>query len=82
MCRNEERYLWWLTQVGATLVDKPQAGDVAMFRFGRTWSHGGIFVSPTEVVHAYVKSGVILTRLTEEPLASRPQCFFTLPGLN
>lgn len=82
MCRSEERYLLWLARVGATLTYPPQAGDVAMFRFGRTWSHGGIFVSATEVVHAYVKSGVIVTRLSEEPLASSPMAFFTLPGLN
>lgn len=82
MHKSEERYLLWLAKVGAVFEPNPKAGDVAMFRWGKTWAHGGIFVSPTEVVHAYIKSGVILTKLTEEPLASRPQCFFTLPGLD
>lgn len=39
--RSEEKYLGWV-QDYATKVDEPQPGDVALFRFGRCLSHGGI----------------------------------------
>lgn len=54
--RNEERYL---NQVLAHAhpVDEPRVGDIALFRFGRTISHGAIVVealgSFVDVVHAY-----------------------------
>lgn len=80
--RSEELYLQWLLKVGACEVDQGQPGDVAVFKFGRTWSHGGILIDPDTVLHAYVERGVIVTRLNEEPLSGREPRFFTLNGLN
>ena len=34
----------------------PQPGDIATFKFGRCFSHGGIFVEPDLLVHAYLGS--------------------------
>ena len=80
--RSEELYLGWLHKVGAREIDQGQAGDVAVFQFGRTWAHGGILIDAETVLHAYVDRGVIVTRLSEDPLAGRPPRFFTLDGLN
>lgn len=69
--RSEELYLQWLALAGARRVQTPAPGDIAMFRFGRTFSHSAIHVDDGRLVHAYVDLGVIETGLTEEPLASR-----------
>lgn len=76
--RNEEMFLAFVRQAGGRQVDRPRAGDFGVWRFGRTYSHGGILVTDELVVHAYLDAGVIATRLGEEPLASRPARFFTV----
>lgn len=80
--RSEELYVQWLERVGAVRTDAPSAGDVALFRFGRTFSHGGVLVNVNgqrhTVLHAYVNQAVILTRLDEAPLAGRLVQFWTL----
>lgn len=68
--RSEEIYQQWLDRYGDR-VDVPEPGDVALYRFGRTFSHGGI-VAPEGVIHAYRGRGVTVTRSGEEPLAGRP----------
>lgn len=76
--RSEEIYLGWLER-HAYPTDKPAPGDVAIWRFGRCFSHGGILVDEQTVVHALIDAGrVTLHGLREEPLASRPCRFFTL----
>lgn len=79
---SDELYLQGLLQASAIETEDPLPGDVVMFRFGRTWSHGGILVDDETVVHAYLHRGVIVTRLNEEPLAGRKPRFFTLNGLS
>lgn len=75
--RSEEMFLGWLQRF-ATIVPKPQAGDVAVFRFGRTFSHGAVMISEDTCIHAYIGRGVMLTRLNEAPLAGRPVMFWSL----
>jgi cell wall-associated NlpC family hydrolase len=52
--RSEERYLGFLFDRCAE-VTAPQPGDVAVFRIGRCYAHGGIVtvVDPLRMVHAY-----------------------------
>lgn len=71
--RSEELYLAWLQQAGARQVEQPEAGDIAMFRFGRTFSHSGICTGGGLVVHAYADTTqqVIESGLHEQPLAGR-----------
>lgn len=76
--QREEVYISWLELCGAREVQTPAPADVALFRFGRTWSHGGILVEPGLVLHAYLGRGVIETRLTEEPLAGREPRYWSL----
>jgi cell wall-associated NlpC family hydrolase len=61
----------------------PQVGDMLLFQFGRTFSHGSIVVGHDSdgavlLVHSYVKRGVIVSRLTEDPLAGRAMQHWSL----
>lgn len=77
--RSEELYQGWLSEYGRKLEgEQPRAGDIALFRFGRTFSHGGIVMEDGMVLHSYLDRGVILTRLDEEPLQGRSVQFWTL----
>jgi NlpC/P60 family putative phage cell wall peptidase len=51
---DEEKYLAWMQSFCAEVAD-PQPGDIAIFRFGRVYSHGGIVTqaAPVGLVHAY-----------------------------
>lgn len=77
--RSEELFIGWLRTAGAfpVLNREPRPGDTGIWRFGRTYSHGGIVVEGGLVVHAYLERGVIASGLSEEPLASRPVQFWT-----
>lgn len=50
--RNEERYLAGIER-WARRVDAAKPGDVALYRFGRTASHGAIVIDDDMLVHAY-----------------------------
>ena len=77
--RGEELYLGWLQVAGAVQTHAPQAGDVAIWRFGRTYSHAGVLIDSTQVIHALQESGAVtINRLTETPLANRDCKFYSI----
>lgn len=77
--RSEELYLEWLQVAGAVQTHAPQAGDVAIWRFGRTYSHAAILIDSTQVVHALQESGAVtINRLTDAPLANRECKFYSI----
>ena len=52
--RSDEKYLGWVEQYGVK-VDEPQTGDLALFKFGRCLSHGGIvdqIIPEITMIHA------------------------------
>lgn len=51
MHHSTERYLDWMEHVGVE-VDTPKPGDVAIFMFGRCFSHGGVVVDNQQLVSA------------------------------
>jgi cell wall-associated NlpC family hydrolase len=76
---RHELYIEWPQRAGAREVQTPGLGDVALFQFGRTWSHGGILVAPGQVLHAMQDARrVVLTRLDEYPLAGRAPRWWSL----
>lgn len=75
--RGDEVYIDWLRRAGAQPVQTPAPGDIAMFRFGRTYSHSAICVGDS-FIHAYVNLGVVQSRLDEEPLQGRDVTFWSL----
>jgi len=77
--RSEELYEQWLTAAGARRVDDPQMGDIALFRFGRCFSHGAVIVDEQgSLVHAYIGLGVTFTRQGEAPLAGREVRYWSM----
>jgi NlpC/P60 family putative phage cell wall peptidase len=52
--RSEERFLGFLLD-RSVQVEKPEAGDVMLFRVGRCFSHGGIVTEtePLTIVHSF-----------------------------
>lgn len=50
--RDAERYLGGVTQYCGE-VATPEPGDIAVWKFGRCFSHGGIVVAWPLIIHAY-----------------------------
>jgi NlpC/P60 family putative phage cell wall peptidase len=70
--RDEERYLGFLL-ARARAVASPAPGDVALFRYGRCYSHGGIVTrrDPLTIVHAFAPA----RRVVEEELVHNVELF-------
>lgn len=64
--RGEERYLGFVFD-RCCERKYPAPGDVAVFRYGRCYSHGGIVTkaSPVTIVHAFSPSGCVLEEAIE-----------------
>jgi cell wall-associated NlpC family hydrolase len=50
--RDEERYLAWGHYLGIEVAE-PRPADVAIWQFGRVYSHAGIIIDAEHVVHAF-----------------------------
>ena len=72
--RSEEKFINWIVgHFGAREVESPRIGDVAVWYFGRCFSHGGILINSEEVVHAYYAESITLVSRRDTPmLASIP----------
>ena len=78
--RTEEKFLNWLEAIGLHEVETPRVGDVVVFHWCNTYSHGAILVNSEEVVHAYANAGqVIVSRLDEAVLSFLPVTFANVP---
>lgn len=69
--RSEELFLAQIKLAGGVPVDPPAPGDVAMFRYGRTVSHGAIVIQWPVVVHSYIGQGVVYDDADNGPLRCR-----------
>jgi NlpC/P60 family putative phage cell wall peptidase len=74
--RDAERYMEGLLRY-ARPVDAPEPGDIALFRFGRTYSHGAIVIKWPRLIHAYWSIGVVWGDANLFPLAGRAVRYFT-----
>lgn len=77
--RGEEMFSNSMLPFGRQLPDGQPAlpGDVFVFRYGRTFSHGAIYAGEDTdgrglLIHSYIGRGVILSGFHEEPLCGRP----------
>ena len=61
---SEEQYLGWLKKFGRE-VKKPKAGDVAVFKIGRCFSHGSIVVDDKTIIHSHIGQGVVLANIAD-----------------
>jgi cell wall-associated NlpC family hydrolase len=73
--RGEERYLHWVEDY-ADPVESPAPGDVALYKFGRAVSHGGIVVDWPLIVHADIREGVVLADGTQGRLDGKLSGFW------
>lgn len=62
--QHDERYLEGIRRV-AVSVDRPEPGDIALFRVGRSVAHAGIVTAWPEIIHAQHGGVVQRTPLTE-----------------
>jgi cell wall-associated NlpC family hydrolase len=83
--REDERYLGFLTDRSCE-VQRPEAGDVILFRVGRCFSHGGIVTGaqPLKIIHAFAPARCVVEEEIERNavLAERlPRAkFFSVVG--
>jgi cell wall-associated NlpC family hydrolase len=76
--RDEERFMEFVGRYG-TPTDTPNAGDVALFLYGRCYSHGAIMTGPTGLIHAVLRDrAVVRGDLRDITLIAREPKFFTL----
>jgi len=67
--RSEERYLGWVERY-LDRIERARPGDVAVWRYGRTFSHGAIVVEWPRILHAYrPERGVVWGDASAGPLA-------------
>jgi cell wall-associated NlpC family hydrolase len=75
--RSEETVLAVLTRY-AHEVKTPKMGDVALWRFGRIYSHAGIIIDHPNIIHAYrVAGAVVAGDITQGDLAGRQVKYFS-----
>ena len=81
--RNEERYLSFATDRFREVAN-PGPGDIIVFKYGRTFSHGAIVtgVDPIRIVHAFQPCRAVIEEdmQTNQQLLEpkRPRRFFSL----
>lgn len=79
--RDEERFLHWVLKY-AEEVEHPQAGDAAVFKFGRCFSHGAIMVDDKNFVHAAQRDGMVtMSSLDSAEVFGREVKFYRVPSL-
>lgn len=67
--KREEKFLNIVTgQLGASEINSPRVGDLVIWRFGLTFSHGAILINSQECVHAFYAAGCVLVSRLDEPL--------------
>lgn len=71
---SEEQFSGWMAKYARLIPpdhDLIKPGDVVLWKYGRCFSHGSIYVGDGLFVHSYLRLGVIESSATEEPLCGR-----------
>jgi cell wall-associated NlpC family hydrolase len=71
MHRGEEWFMMGLLEACLHQVDHPEPGDVALFRFGRCYSHGAIVTQWPQLIHAFSGLGVVRGDARNHPLLDK-----------
>jgi cell wall-associated NlpC family hydrolase len=75
--RSVERYLEGVLEHAREIPGPPEPGDVALFRFGRCFAHGGIVIAWPRLIHAWNGIGVVEVDADQALLGRRPARFFS-----
>lgn len=80
--RSEELFQEWVELFADRVsADDVRPGDVVLFRFGRTFSHGGIVIEWPTIVHAWLRSrAVVMDDGTAGYCAGRERAFYRIRG--
>ena len=79
--RSEETYLEGIRRY-AVETDCPERGNIALWKFGRIYSHAGIITDWPAIIHAYApENRVVLGDAALGALAGRPVRFFDPWGM-
>jgi cell wall-associated NlpC family hydrolase len=76
-----EQFIDWVLRCGGREIEEVSSlpGDLVLWRWGRTFSHGGILIGGGNVVHAWLELGVTVDDMsTHTELSTRPRRFFTM----
>lgn len=68
--RSEEIYLKYINRFASSVI-QPWPGDIALFRMGRTLSHGAIVIEYPVVVHSLINVGVVVDNVQTSCMAKR-----------
>lgn len=76
MHRHDEKYLGYVRRYCQHEKDHPEPGDIAVWRIGKVYSHGGIVTDWPHVVHAYLLAGKVVEDNVEDTDLNRRPCRF------
>ncbi len=75
--RSEEVFLGWL-KAHADRVEKPEPADIAIFKFGRCFSHAALVIVWPQIIHAYrPERAVVYGDAARGPLRDRQVQFYS-----
>lgn len=77
--KSEELYLQHVESY-AKQVDEPDIADLIVWRWGRTFSHGAIYIGNGEVIHSYIGIGCVIASMRDNIFEGRPKKCFTVWG--
>ena len=77
MHSSDERFLGNL-ELYATQIERPEKGDVAVWKYGKCFSHGAIVIEWPEIIHAKMHNGVLIDLGNAGDLMGREVRFYTV----
>ena len=76
--QDEERFVAFLTErLGGREIEVPRIGDIAVFKFHRTFSHGAVILNSGEMVHAWDGYRQVVRTRRDEAQFAAEQVFAT-----
>ena len=76
---SDERFLANIERY-AVQVEHPKQGDIAVWKFGRCFSHAAIVLTYPRIIHAKIGQGVLLDLGNQGDLAGRDVRFYSVFG--
>lgn len=78
--RSEEKYLGYVRRFASEVIE-PDVGDVLVWKFGRCFSHGGIYIGDGLMIHSHLGVGCEISRIDSEELLGRDRLVFSFWGV-
>jgi len=78
---NKEMLIEIIEGFGCTPSKTGKAGDIAVFKYGRSISHMGILVNQNQIVHARMDMGKVVLNTINGELLERFAGYYKFPGV-